>query len=304
MKQTLTIILTICILVSLAFFLQATDLKVVVSLVGTIGNKFFLLLLITFIAYLFGTISWQYALGTYSNAVSTSRLFLIRHLGETVGMFNPASVIGGDAIKAVMLRKYDIPANKIASSLLLSRAIMVVTQIVLCGATALMLVIQNPSFNLDTFHTIKKSGLYLSLLTKWKIFRGKLSGVLNELPSIVRENKRMLRYACLFAALHWVVGGLEFYFILKFLGLKVSVLQALIVDLGVVLFKAAGAVIPGQLGVEEYGNKIMLMAIGLPSEEVWVTASILRRGRQLFWIAFGIGVYLILFRRQNPDAAT
>ena len=304
MKQTLTIILTICILVSLAFFLQATDLKVVVNLVGTIGNKFFLLLLITFIAYLFGTISWQYALGTYSNAVSTSRLFLIRHLGETVGMFNPASVIGGDAIKAVMLRKYDIPANKIASSLLLSRAIMVVTQIVLCGATALMLVIQNPSFNLDTFHTIKKSGLYLSLLTKWKIFRGKLSGVLNELPSIVRENKRMLRYACLFAALHWVVGGLEFYFILKFLGLKVSILQALIVDLGVVLFKAAGAVIPGQLGVEEYGNKIMLMAIGLPSEEVWVTASILRRGRQLFWIAFGIGVYLILFRRQNPDAAT
>ena len=304
MKKTLTIILTICILVSLAFFLQATDLKVVVSLVGTIGNKFFLLLLITFIAYLFGTISWQYALGTYSNAVSTSRLFLIRHLGETVGMFNPASVIAGDAIKAVMLRKYDIPANKIASSLLLSRAIMVVTQIVLCGATALMLVIQNPSVNLDTFHTIKKSGLYLSLLTKWKIFRGKLSGVLNELPSMVRENKRMLRYACLFAALHWVVGGLEFYFILKFLGLKVSVLQALIVDLGVVLFKAAGAVIPGQLGVEEYGNKIMLMAIGLPSEEVWVTASILRRGRQLFWIAFGIGVYLILFRRQNPDAAT
>ena len=304
MKKTLTIILTICILVSLAFFLQATDLKVVVNLVGTIGNKFFLLLLITFIAYLFGTISWQYALGTYSNAVSTSRLFLIRHLGETVGMFNPASVIAGDAIKAVMLRKYDIPANKIASSLLLSRAIMVVTQIVLCGATALMLVIQNPSFNLDIFHTIKKSGLYLSLLTKWKIFRGKLSGVLNELPSIVRENKRMLRYACLFAALHWVVGGLEFYFILKFLGLKVSVLQALIVDLGVVLFKAAGAVIPGQLGVEEYGNKIMLMAIGLPSEEVWVTASILRRGRQLFWIAFGIGVYLILFRRQNPDAAT
>ena len=299
MKKTLTVILTICILISLAFFLYATDMKVVWGLVSTVGYKFYLLILITFIAYLLGTISWQYSLGSYSKYVSTGRLFLVRHLGETVGMFNPTSIIAGDALKAVMLKKHDIPANKIASSLVLSRAIMVLTQVALCAATTLVLIIQNQALNPGNLHHIKKSGLYLTLLANWKSFYEKSSDVFKELPVMMRENKQMLRYACLFAALHWVVGGLEFYFILKFLGLKVSILQALIVDLGVVLFKAAGAIIPGQLGVEEYGNKIMLMAIGFPSEEVWVTASILRRGRQLFWIAFGIAIYFILFRKRG-----
>lgn len=91
---------------------------------------------------------------------------------------------------------------------------------------------------------------------------------------------------------------------LKFLGLKVSIVQALVVDLGVVFFKAAGAFIPGQLGIEEYGNKIMLMSIGIPGAEAWVTASILRRGRQLVWIAFGIVVYFLIFNKRKTTRQT
>ena len=116
---------------------------------------------------------------------------------------------------------------------------------------------------------------------------------------MLRNHKKVLFLSGVFALLHWVFGGLEFYLILKFLGLKVSVLQALLVDLGVVLFKAAGAFVPGQLGVEEYGNKIMLAFIGIPAEEIWVTASVLRRARQLFWIVFAVIVYFLVFKRQE-----
>ncbi|TCD03792.1 lysylphosphatidylglycerol synthase domain-containing protein [Pedobacter psychroterrae] len=301
MKKGLTIFLTVCILVSLFFFLQATDLKVVISLIQKTGYKFFLLLLITFIAYFFGTISWQFSLGEYSRSVSTGRLFLIRHVGETAGMLNPASVIGGDALKAIMLSKYNIPERKIVWSMLFSRGIMIISQVLLLGLTALILLLPNPS-SPDKLFNGKQSGLYPLLLVSWKAIRVKFAGVLEELPVMLRENRRMLMYACFFALLHWVFGGLEFYFILKFLGVKVSILHALLVDLGVVLFRAAGAFIPGQLGIEEYGNKIMLLAIGLPAEEIWVTASILRRARQLFWIAFGVAVYFLLFKRRETSA--
>lgn len=304
MKKSLTILLTVCILVSLFFFLQATDLKVVISLIQKTGYKFFLLLLITFIAYFFGTMSWQFSLGEYSRSVATGRLFLIRHVGETAGMLNPASVIGGDTLKAIMLSKYNIPERKIVWSMLFSRGIMIISQVLLLGLTALMLLLHSPSSSPDKLFNGKQSGLYPLLLVSWKAIRVKFAGVLEELPVMLRENRRMLMYACFFALLHWVFGGLEFYFILKFLGVKVSILHALLVDLGVVLFKAAGAFIPGQLGIEEYGNKIMLLAIGLPAEEVWVTASILRRARQLFWIAFGIAVYFILFKKQQTAAMT
>jgi hypothetical protein len=83
-------------------------------------------------------------------------------------------------------------------------------------------------------------------------------------------------------------------------------LQALTVDMGVVLFKSAGAFIPGQLGIEEYGNKIMLLVIGVPGAGIWITASILRRARQLFWILFGVVLYFVFFKknwrfRQKPE---
>lgn len=304
MKKSLTILLTVCILVSLFFFLEATDLKVVISLIQKTGYKFFLLLLITFIAYLFGTISWQFSLGEYFRSVSTGRLFLIRHVGETAGMLNPASIIGGDTLKAIMLSKYNIPERKIVWSMLFSRGIMIISQMLLLGLTVLLVMFPILSSSPDKLYNGKQSGLHPLLLVSWKAIRIKFAGVIEELPLMLRENRRMLMYACFFALLHWVFGGLEFYFILKFLGLKVSIVQALLVDLGVVLFKAAGAFIPGQLGIEEYGNKIMLLAIGLPAEEVWVTASILRRARQLFWIAFGVAVYFILLRKQQTNAMT
>lgn len=299
MKRSLIIALTICIVVSLVFFLRATDLNRVISLIEETGYKFCLLLLVTFLAYLFGTISWQFALGEYYNSVSTTKLFLVRHIGETVGMFNPASVIGGDALKAVMLRDYQIPERKVMWSILFSRAIMVLSQLMLSAATAIALLLQHPSLAMQEWNHQKGSALYPMLVLRWKSFRLKCSSALRELPAMLRENKRMLLFSFFFALLHWFVGGLEFYLILKFLGVKVSILKALMVDLGVVLFKAAGAVIPGQLGIEEYGNKIMLLAIGVPGEEVWVAASILRRARQLFWIAFGIGVYFLIFKKRR-----
>lgn len=299
MKRSLIIALTICIVVSLVFFLRATDLNRVISLIEETGYKFCLLLLVTFLAYLFGTISWQFALGEYYNSVSTTKLFLVRHIGETVGMFNPASVIGGDALKAVMLRDYQIPERKVMWSILFSRAIMVLSQLMLSAATALALLLQHPSLAMQEWNHQKGSALYPMLVLRWKSFRLKCASALRELPAMLRENKRMLLFSFFFALLHWFVGGLEFYLILKFLGVKVSILKALMVDLGVVLFKAAGAVIPGQLGIEEYGNKIMLLAIGVPGEEVWVAASILRRARQLFWIAFGIGVYFLIFKKRR-----
>lgn len=69
--------------------------------------------------------------------------------------------------------------------------------------------------------------------------------------------------------------------------------------MGIVLFKTAGVFIPGQIGIEEIGNKIMLGLIGIPDTDIWVTVSILRRSRQLFWIAFGLAAYLIIYKKEK-----
>lgn len=130
-------------------------------------------------------------------------------------------------------------------------------------------------------------------------FQKKIIESLKQLPLFFKENTKGLTLAFLFFSLHWFLGSLEFYLILKFLGVKATVLQVLLVDMGVILFKSAGAFVPAQIGVEEYGNKIMLAAIGLPETEIWVSASILRRARQLFWIFLGLTIYFVVIKKSN-----
>lgn len=299
MKKILIYVITLCLLASLLIFISTTDLHEVFDAIRGVGFKFILLLMITFIAYVFGTISWQFALGTDFKNVSIFKLFLIRHIGETVSLFNPASIIGGDAVKGIMLADYHISRKSVVFSVFLSRVILVITQVLLLIIAIAALMAQNPAIGTAGVSGSRSSGILPLLLVRWRVLKFKLKGLWTELPEVLKENKNMLAISCVFALLHWIFGSLEFYFILKFLGVKATVSQALLVDMGVVLFKAAGAFIPGQLGVEEYGNKVMLLAIGVGGADVWVTASILRRARQLVWVGFGILIYFLMFHKRK-----
>jgi hypothetical protein len=302
-KKVLFVAITLCIVASLAIFIQETDLKKALELISAIGYRFYLLLFITFIAYLLGTLSWQYTMGSDLKKVSLTRLFLIRHVGETVAWFNPTSIVGGDALKGVLLAKYDIDKKTVLLSVLLSRIIMILSQLLLLLSTTCYLILKHPESAVGRFSTLKLGSLSMAWFSRAELTQ-KLKALCREVKLMISAHSKLLAMACGFALLHWLVGSLEFYFILKFLGLKVSPMQALLVDLGVIIFKAAGAFIPGQLGVEEYGNKIMLMAIGIPGTEIWISASILRRARQIIWAGFGILVYFLMFHREKPALQT
>lgn len=294
MKKWMVIVITSCLVISLLAFIQATDLEKVIDAIQKVGYHFVWLIVFTGIAYLFGTLSWKYCLGDQYKSVSTLRLFLIRHVGETVSLFNPASIIGGDAVKALMLENYGVEKKKVIASVILSRVILIACQLSLFMLTVLLLLAQHSSFSPPNNYE-KVLGLCPFILVKTRFIRLKIAAFLGEVGPLFRQNSQALTWSVLFALSHWFFGALEFYFILKFLGMEVSILQALLIDLGVVFFKAAGAIIPGQIGIEEYGNKMMLMAVGIPNPEIWISASILRRARQLVWITFGIAVYVLLF---------
>lgn len=297
MKRWIVILITICIVASLIVFIQKTDLNKVIDSLHTVGYKFIWLLIITGTAYIFGTISWRYCLEKKFRSVSIPRLFLIRHIGETVSLFNPTSIVAGDAVKAILLGAHGIEKKKVIASVLLNRIILIISQLSLFITAVILLFLKAMVLSkIDSQEKI--AGIYPFILIKYKILKTKVASLFSEISPMLKNNRRMLFMSTIFALLHWLFGSLEFYFILKFLGMDVSILQALMIDLGVVFFKAAGAFIPGQIGVEEYGNKIMLMAVGIPNPEIWISASVLRRARQLAWTAFGIGVYFLFFNKR------
>lgn len=301
-------------LVCFAAYLRSVDYTEVIGAVKQVGYRYVLLIFVTFLAYFLGTISWQYCMPQRKDRISTGRLFWIRHVGETIALINPASIIGGDALKIHLLHDQGIEERFSIVSIITSRAILIITQVFLSIVVIVVLTIQHKVF---IFPWIPNILLYMAagilILVLFILILDKLiahihAGLFKLISSFKLKARTIIATAKLewssnksgmwisagFALLHWILGSLEFYFILMFLGVNVSLTEALLVDMGVMIFKTAGAFIPAQIGVEEYGNKIMLAAVGVSSASIWVAASILRRSRQLLWILAGLVIYFLI----------
>jgi len=149
MKTWVRLVLAICLGASLLLFIRATDLQKVINAIQQVGYQFILLLLITLMAYFFGTLSWRYCLGNSSRNIFTGNLFLIRHVGETVSLINPASIIVGETVKVFLLSNHKIEKNTAIASILVSRIIMIITQLLLFTAALAVLLANNHNLNLE-----------------------------------------------------------------------------------------------------------------------------------------------------------
>jgi glycosyltransferase 2 family protein len=315
LKQ-LKIALFVALLFAIGWFVRATDWAAVGMALQQTGWKFLWLLIVTLLAAWCGAIGWQYCLGEAGTKVRFYDLFLIRHIGETVGLVNPTGMIGGEALKAAMLHTKGIDRSTVIASVVVSRVLTIITQLILFVVVALFIYYEQVGGYLREYWGWIVAGTILLMLigqllkklrpqsglSAWRWLPNRLLQQIIEVNDALRfalRRRADLGLASVFLTLHWLFGGLEFYLILVFLNCDVTLLDAIFVDMGVVFFKVAGTFVPGQIGVEEYGNKVMLEAIGVTGAAVWVTASILRRARQLFWIGFGLATYFIYYYKPN-----
>ncbi|WP_437918532.1 lysylphosphatidylglycerol synthase transmembrane domain-containing protein [Sphingobacterium sp. LRF_L2] len=321
-KKWLRYTLILSVIITLFIFILNTDFKTIITEISKIGNKFIYILASTVTAYILGTIGWWVCLGEERKNISIWRLFVIRQLGETVGLYNPSSIIGGDLLKNELLKSYNLSKSATADSIIVSRLTAVLSQLLLFIVSTIWLFtntdlqfpfqIQILILVILSFLIVLKSFILLSLNKKNNSKTPSLSfpnNLINRIRSSIQELIRQSRsffqeknhvfwLSYVFFLLHWLVGSIEFYLILIFMGFDLHIMHGLLLDMGVIIFKSVGAFIPGQLGVEELGNKLVLNAIGIQSAGVWLAVSILRRSRQLFWIMVGFICYF--FVKKTP----
>jgi len=314
------------ILISLFLFLRQTNLEQVASYLSAMGHGYLYIILVTFIAMTMGTIAWRYTFEEdIINKVSFSRLFIIRLVGENIGLLNPSNIIGGDTYKGYQLSKEGIPYHKSTSSLVLSRMIMMVTQIltfiiagsvftiivqdsnqlkwIIFGSILLLIVLTIATYGLLRFGLVSSKVHGLIAKLGWNSLIYKFRKIYVQLRCFYRDQRQRFLKAIGFNILNWLIGSLEFWLIFYFVSAQISVLDALLVDQGVLVLKSFGAFIPGQLGIEEFSNKMMLSIVGVKAAGLWVAASIIRRSRQIFWIAVS-GLLYLLIRRHRPSNVT
>ena len=311
---------------SLLLFIRQTNFAEVAKYLQLIGFGYVYIILVTLVAMLMGTIAWRYTFDEGSiEHIPFLKLFTIRLVGENIGLLNPSNIIGGDAYKGYLLSKEGVPYHKSTSSIVLSRMIMMSTQIltfivaalifavvveesallkwITIGAIVLILLLAGVGYLILMFGLTGRGVRQLLTRLGWRSLIYKFKKIYVQLRSLYRNHKKRFYKAVGFNVLNWLIGSLEFWLIFYFLSTQISVLDALLVDQGVLVLKSFGAFIPGQLGVEEFSNKVMLSIVGIKATGLWVAASIVRRSRQLFWIIVSGLLFIIIKREQQPIVA-
>ena len=308
------------------WFASKSNLTGIWDQLKLVNVRFFLLIAVTFIAYLMVTLAWKLSFYRFPGHISTAMLFIIRQIGESLAQINPTNVIAGEALKAILLKRKNIPYKDSIVSLTISRFLVLFSALTLI-MIGVYLFFDQLKFMAGTVSLVVMIALMFALLVFLLYRLGSGKGILSmpvkilallnrrfpnlkgiagsiekmneadeELIDFYKTKKRNFIIAFILSFTSWLMGASEFYVILYLLGLQATFLSCIAIEVGVMVFKGMGAFVPGQIGIEEYASKMMLEFVGVPGSGVWVTVSILRRARQLFWIGVGFVAFLIIIR--------
>ena len=297
----------------LIIFLLKVDIQQVGTELGKVGWPFATTLFITGIGYALAAQAWWLCLGAESRQLSLGKLFVYRQIGETLTTINPANIIVGETAKVFLLNRTGVTYEKGISSILLSRALIFLSLLVIAIPLPILLVASGIIVEINwmqsiafifvigliglLFYGMIHPKLFLFRFFQWLTQKTGYTFLKKQIPAIKRINQLLQTFyknhrfhlilALVLSALHWIMGAIEFYILLQLLGVKVSLTHAILLEIGVTVIKSLGAFVPGQIGIEEYGNQLMLQVLHLNSGGLWLVISVLRRARQLFWLFIG-----------------
>ena len=292
-----------------------------------LGSNLLWVLLPSVAMYLLETLGWRTTLGRHAQKIRFDRLFLIRMAGEAVNFTTPAAYLGGEPMKAYLLSRYNIPLVDGLASVVTAKTIMTLaevlfivmgigiglallnrsSEIILAAAVGLALL----GFGASLFLALQRRGLFVGLLRlleglglriEWlKTREAKLLALDEAINRFYAQDKKGFAYAFVWFFFGWAVESGEVYCILYFLGQPIDMMTAFALAALAVFVKGGTAFIPASLGGQEAGTLVLLVAFGY-AQGVGIAFAIVRRLREIFWIAFGLLALTVENRRvYQPD---
>ena len=248
-----------------------------------------------------------------------SRLWRIRLAGEAFNMTVPAGGMGGEPVKAVLLKKrYDIGYQEGVASLLMSKTVNTLV-LVLFLSIGFFLMLRHTAipetyvvaggfglaalaFGIFSFFAIQRfqiSSILTGKLGRWPLFQSivekldYIREVENHFLEFYSRDKLRFTGAMALGFLSWAVGVLEIYYALEFLGHPVSLPEAWIIESMTQMVRAGSFFIPASIGAQDGALVLMCTAI-TGSPELGVAVALVRRMREIIWIASGFALASLL----------
>lgn len=296
-------------LASLIYYIQQVGVQKIWDQICSVGWYIVPIMLSTLAIHVAGSIAWKWCIAaSEQNKVSLLKLIKYRIISEGVAIINPTNIIGGDALKYYYLKKDGVAKHVASYSVILSRLMLMYSQIILFILFLLGFLLINNYQNENILNSILKSlaifilvGVTLLVIVRKMIQNNFLSRFGISKTFILRQvvlsksfysNKLNFFKVFCMSAIHWFFGAVELFFIIIALGGQIGLVEAILVDQGVVILKSLGAFVPAQIGVEEYALKTMLEFVQSPSVAIWISIAVLRRIKQVIWIILAAVLYL------------
>lgn len=302
---------------TLGFLVWHIGLGRIYDAAAQLGPVALLVLLIpSVVMYAIEAYGWKVTLGPSAKDIPFWRVLAIRTAGEVVNMTTPTAYVGGEPLKAYLLKKHNVPMVEGLASVIIAKTTMTIAEVlfILLGITlgvwllggndssgqtvaAALLSVGLLAFGTAAFMFVQRRGLFtwlLEVLRKIGLKIAYLEAHEEKLRSLDRtilefySHNRPAFYAStgLFF-LGWMAEALEVYVIIYYLGGPAMAPSAVSIGALSVFIKGGTFFIPGSLGAQDGGNLLLLKAFGY-TDVTGITFALLRRFRELVWIGIGL----------------
>ena len=300
----------------LAWSINAVDLASVFELLKKIGSGFLIILLIyTGVTWL-DTLSWKYNFRPDETLHFTDwGLWRVRQIGEAYNIITPLGTLGGEPLKAQLLKDYHGLSLKQGLSSLVIAKTTFLAGLILFFIPGIAMILMSPKVS-DEFKVISLVGMGIFSTSIFLFFVFQITGTLGEICVWFGEktnNSKLLSFlkklehidglfsgfykryparvikAVLLALLGWMLGLVELYVILYFLGFPVSFYELWIIEALGQLVKVGSFLIPLRLGAQEGGLILIFAALGYPAN-LGLAVSLIARIKELAWVGLGLAL--------------
>ena len=297
----------------LTLVVAEVDVGVVLEHAVAVGSGMLVLLGLYFAAFVIDSFTWQMALIEVPlSPLWLYRTWKVRMVGEVFNNVMPAASMGGEPVKAVLMKRhYDIGYREGTASLILGKSINMIGLVIflglgfwlMLGSTQLPVAYKSiagtglAALSLGTFLFVVVQRLKLTSLTgtwisRWP-FAARLESVLHHihdmderLVAFSARYKARLVWAVLLAFLNWIIGVVEIYYMMIFLGNPMSWQDAWIIEAAVQLVRAGVFFIPAAIGAQE-GVFLLIIGAMTGSPGLGASVAVVRRFREVLWLLWG-----------------
>ena len=293
--------------------------------IHTVGWGLVLIFALGGVAHVIKTWAWRLTFRCDLSGLTWSRSIGMRLISEAIAQLGIAGKVLGEGVRVSMLGP-SVPIASGISSAALDSGLYILTSatISVFGITTALLIaplsgkwrLYSSLFGVGTLAFV---GLIaLAVAKRWPLLSGTtrtigrlpwfqkwahskqhvIASAEERLLSFHREAPRAFWASLMLNLLCHVLAASEVYIVLRFMGMRVALIGALVLEGLTKLINTVGALNPGNVGTYEAGNMLITRVVGITNASGLVLA-LCRRARSMFWA--GIGAVCLLVMKKVSD---